>query len=81
MWTISDTITKLPASFRSPVVVVQHMPASFTPAFATRLDQQCAIKVKEAEDGETVGQVLLITCVAQVGKGNDGHRPARADSL
>jgi len=58
---LAQVLTKLPANYRFPVVVVQHMPASFTPAFATRLDQQCAIKVKEAEDGDLVkpGQVLI----------------------
>ncbi|WP_455234548.1 protein-glutamate methylesterase/protein-glutamine glutaminase [Thiogranum longum] len=58
---LAQVLTKLPAGFRSPVLVVQHMPASFTPAFAARLDQQCALKVKEAEDGDAVrpGQVLI----------------------
>jgi len=58
---LAQVLTKLPENYRFPVVVVQHMPASFTPAFATRLDQQCAIKVKEAEDGDLVkpGQVLI----------------------
>ena len=58
---LAQVLTKLPANYRFPVVVVQHMPASFTPAFAARLDQQCAIKVKEAEDGDLVkpGQVLI----------------------
>jgi two-component system chemotaxis response regulator CheB len=58
---LAQVLTKLPENFRFPVVVVQHMPASFTPAFAARLDQQCAIKVKEAEDGDLVrpGQVLI----------------------
>jgi two-component system chemotaxis response regulator CheB len=43
------------------VVVVQHMPASFTPAFAARLDQQCAVSVKEAAQGDVLrpGQVLI----------------------
>ncbi|TCK18823.1 two-component system chemotaxis response regulator CheB [Thiogranum longum] len=58
---LAQVLSRLPASFNLPLVVVQHMPASFTPAFAARLDQQCAIKVKEAEDGDIVrgGQVLL----------------------
>ena len=30
------------------------MPGTFTPAFAQRLDGQCPIKIKEAEDGETL---------------------------
>ncbi len=58
---LAQVLTRLPANFRFPIVVVQHMPASFTPAFAARLDQQCAIKVKEAEDGDLIrpGQVLI----------------------
>jgi two-component system chemotaxis response regulator CheB len=35
-----------------PVVIVQHMPEKFTASFAQRLDETCALKVKEAEDGE-----------------------------
>ncbi|HLL20978.1 MAG TPA: CheB methylesterase domain-containing protein, partial [Kofleriaceae bacterium] len=43
------------------VVVVQHMPEHFTRQFATRLDAQCAIHVKEAEANDTVvrGQALI----------------------
>jgi len=58
---LAQVLTKLPANYRHPVVVVQHMPASFTPAFATRLDQQCAVEVKEAADGDVLkaGRVLI----------------------
>lgn len=58
---LAQVLTRLPADFRVPVVVVQHMPASFTPAFSARLDQQCALSVKEAADGDTLkaGQVLI----------------------
>jgi two-component system chemotaxis response regulator CheB len=42
-------------------VVVQHMPAHFTTSFAQRLDHECAVHVKEAEDGDHVvpGRVLI----------------------
>ncbi|KGM87770.1 Chemotaxis response regulator [Roseovarius mucosus DSM 17069] len=34
-----------------PVVIVQHMPAGFTEAFARRLNATCAIEVREAPTG------------------------------
>ncbi|MBE9582256.1 MAG: chemotaxis response regulator protein-glutamate methylesterase [Proteobacteria bacterium] len=43
------------------VVVVQHMPANFTTAFAARLNDLSAIEVKEAADGDAVlpGRALI----------------------
>lgn len=43
------------------VVVVQHMPPGFTAMYAKRLNDQCRIRVKEAETGDRVmpGQMLL----------------------
>lgn len=43
------------------VVIVQHMPARFTEMFASRLDKECSVNVKEAKTGDVVtpGQVLL----------------------
>ncbi|MDY6986458.1 MAG: chemotaxis response regulator protein-glutamate methylesterase [Thermodesulfobacteriota bacterium] len=42
-------------------LIVQHMPANFTTSFAERLDNLCAMKVKEAEDGESAvtGKALI----------------------
>lgn len=42
----------LPASFNKPIVIVQHMPASFTAAFAERLNNLSGLTVKEAADGD-----------------------------
>jgi two-component system chemotaxis response regulator CheB len=43
------------------VLIVQHMPEQFTASFASRLNQVCAMEVKEAENGAwvTPGQVLI----------------------
>ncbi len=51
----------LPADFPLPVVVVQHMPAVFTRAFAERLNSTGFIAVKEAEHGDALlpGRVLI----------------------
>lgn len=42
-------------------VIVQHMPAGFTQAFASRLSGICAVEVREAQDGDQVtsGKVLI----------------------
>ncbi|MBK1840914.1 chemotaxis response regulator protein-glutamate methylesterase [Azospirillum sp. YIM B02556] len=57
---LREVLEALPAD--SPgIVVVQHMPESFTAAFARRLDGLCEVTVREARDGDTVlrGQVLI----------------------
>jgi len=36
------------------IIIVQHMPANFTKAFASRLNDICQISVKEAEDNDSV---------------------------
>ena len=42
-------------------VIVQHMPPGFTKMYADRLDKQCRIEAKEAENGDLVeqGKILL----------------------
>lgn len=49
---LQKVLTQLPANFPAPILMVQHMPATFTPSFAERLDAQCQIHVKQAEHGE-----------------------------
>jgi len=58
---LQNVLTAIPANFPLPIVIVQHMPATFTPTFAQRLNQQCAITVKEAQDGDRLeaGVALL----------------------
>jgi two-component system, chemotaxis family, protein-glutamate methylesterase/glutaminase len=47
-------------------LIVQHLPAKFTAAFAERLNDQCAMEVREARDGEEVVSGLAL--VAPGGK-------------
>jgi len=58
---LQKVLTALPASFPYPILLVQHMPKTFTQVFAERLNQQCHISVKEAEDGDRLqpGRALL----------------------
>ncbi|ELR65091.1 Chemotaxis response regulator protein-glutamate methylesterase CheB [Photobacterium marinum] len=51
---LQKILTKLPANFPYPIVLIQHMPATFTAAFAARLNNLCKIGVKEAEDGDSL---------------------------
>jgi two-component system chemotaxis response regulator CheB len=44
-------LSKLPADFPVPMLIVQHMPKLFTGALAERLDRCCALQVKEAYEG------------------------------
>lgn len=51
---LQQVLTELPAGFPLPIVLVQHMPGTFTPAFAERLNQLCRIEVKEARNGDVL---------------------------
>ncbi len=72
---LQKVLTSLPANFPVPIILVQHMPASFTGPFAQRLDSLCQITVKEAVDGDVLkpgtallapgGKQMLITGRAQ----------------
>jgi two-component system chemotaxis response regulator CheB len=53
--------SQIPADFPGCLVVVQHMPEGFTEMFARRLDESCAIEVKEAQSGDLLlaGRALI----------------------
>ena len=51
---LQKILIELPASFPYPIILVQHMPAAFTQAFASRLNELCKISVKEAVQGESL---------------------------
>jgi two-component system chemotaxis response regulator CheB len=57
---LREVLQKLPRE-TPPVVVTQHMPAGFTARFAHRLDETCAMRVSEAQDGQilNVGDIVI----------------------
>lgn len=57
---IHDITSVLPLNTPG-MVIVQHMPKSFTKLFANRLNELSALSIKEAEDGDRVlsGKVLI----------------------
>ena len=54
-------LAQLPPDFPGTILVVQHMPSGFTEMFAKRLDELCALRVKEAQSGDVLqaGRVLI----------------------
>ncbi len=58
---LQHVLSKLPADFPAAFVIVQHMPRGFTELFARRLDDCCAIEVKEACSGDLLlaGRALI----------------------
>jgi len=57
---LQDVLTKLPATFPLPLILIQHMPATFTPAFAQRLSGLCKIEVREAVNGDELKPGLAL---------------------
>ena len=49
---LQKILASFPQDFPLPIIMIQHMPATFTNAFASRLNSLCQISVKEASDGD-----------------------------
>lgn len=72
---IMKVLPYLPPDLNAAVFLVQHMPPAFTGPFAKRLDEQCRLKVVEAEEGMEVRPG-----VCYVGKGGYNLLVAREGS-
>ena len=62
----SICLQQLPGDFPGSIVVVQHMPEGFTEMFARRLDESCAIDVKEAQSGDLLIAGRALICPGQI---------------
>jgi len=58
---LQHLLSQLPGDFGGAILVVQHMPEGFTEMFARRLNECCAIDVKEARSGDVLlaGRALI----------------------
>ncbi|MGB9941298.1 protein-glutamate methylesterase/protein-glutamine glutaminase [Methanosarcina sp.] len=58
---LEKLISSFPGDIPAAILVVQHMPAGFTSSLSKRLNSKTALKVKEAQEGDTVeeGTVLV----------------------
>ena len=60
--TLQYVLAQLPADFPGAILVVQHMPEGFTEMFARRLNDTCAIEVKEARSGDLLAAGRALIC-------------------
>jgi two-component system chemotaxis response regulator CheB len=51
---LQKILVELKQDFPLPIIIIQHMPAAFTAAFASRLNKLCKISIKEAADGDVL---------------------------
>lgn len=60
--TLMEILPFIPQDIDAAIVVVQHMPGTFTTSFAKRLDEHCIISFKEAQNGDLLlkGQGMLV---------------------
>jgi two-component system chemotaxis response regulator CheB len=69
-------LAQLPADFPWPIVIAQHMPASFTGALARRLDKMCALAIVEVAK-----QTPLVAGTAYIGRGDADLLIARRNGV
>jgi len=55
-------LAQLPPDFPGAILVVQHMPEGFTEMFSRRLDELCALRVKEAQSGDVLQAGRVLVC-------------------
>ena len=66
-------LPQIPRDFAGTILIVQHMPEGFTDMFSRRLDEICAIRVKEAQSGDLLIPGRALVC--------PGHRHMKVKKL
>jgi len=67
------------ADFPVPIAIVLHMPVGYTKLYAEKLNEVCALTVKEAEDGDVLRPGLAL--VAAAGRHLVFHRNAAGQAV
>jgi two-component system, chemotaxis family, protein-glutamate methylesterase/glutaminase len=57
---LSEFLPLLPGNLGASIILVQHMPVTFTKLLAERLNRSCEITVKEADEGEPLTQNVCL---------------------
>lgn len=86
---LSEILPQLPDDLGAGLVIAQHMPPGFTATLAERLDERCALEVREAADGDEIlpGRALIAPGGQQLRVERVGSRlitrvePGRPDQL
>ena len=60
--TLQYVLAQLPSDFPGTILIVQHMPEGFTEMFARRLNDTCALEVKEARSGDLLLAGRALVC-------------------
>ena len=60
--TLMKMMPSFPSGFPGAILVIQHMPGNFTGQFSNQLNDVCALKVKEAQDGEPLAEGTVYVC-------------------
>lgn len=60
--TLMQLVPAIPREFAGTIILVQHMPGTFTAQFAKQLSEVAALKVKEAEHGDELRSGMLYVC-------------------
>jgi len=60
--TLMQLVPAIPSDFSGSILLIQHMPGTFTAQFSKQLSEVASIRVKEAEHGEELAPGTMYVC-------------------